>query len=60
MRTLTTELFDISILVYEVWNVIHQDMHVRSNLDKLTFSTKLIIFIEFKLVLHAYIVHTYA
>ena len=57
MRTLTTELFDISILVYEVWNVIHQDMHVRSNLNKLTFSTKLI---EFKLMLHAYIVHTYA
>ena len=38
-RTLTTELFDIPILVYEDWNVIYQDMHVGSNLDKLTFST---------------------
>ena len=47
MRTLTAELFDISILVYKVWNVIHQDMHVRSNL---TFSTKLTIFIAFVII----------
>ena len=50
MHTLTAELFDISILVYEVYNVIHQDMHVRSNQDKLTFSTKLTIFIAFVII----------
>ena len=39
LRNLTTELFDIPILVYEAGNVEYQDVHVGSNLDKLTFST---------------------
>ena len=34
VSTLTTELFDILILVYEARNMEYQDVHVGSNLDK--------------------------
>lgn len=35
VRTLTTKLFDIPVLVYEAGNMEYQDVHVGSNLDKL-------------------------